>query len=88
MNATGYSSGLDKAAANYVALSPLSFIRRAAAVYPDRIAVVRLTELDLRRPLFMVHDERRALPQVAAAFTSWVRSLGEAAAPAVPADGG
>ena len=40
MNATGYSSGLDKAAANYVALSPLSFIRRAAAVYPDRIAVV------------------------------------------------
>jgi fatty-acyl-CoA synthase len=37
---TGYESGLDKAAANYVALSPLSFLRRAAAVYPDRIAVV------------------------------------------------
>lgn len=40
MNATDYDSGLEKAAANYVALSPLGFIRRAAAVYPDRIAIV------------------------------------------------
>ncbi|MPY75384.1 MAG: AMP-binding protein [Alphaproteobacteria bacterium] len=40
MNATDYNSGLEKAVANYVALSPLGFIRRAAAVYPDRIAIV------------------------------------------------
>jgi fatty-acyl-CoA synthase len=31
---------LDKNAANYAALSPLSFIRRTAAVYPDRTAVI------------------------------------------------
>ncbi len=32
--------GLDKNAANFVALSPLSFIERAAHVYPGRIALV------------------------------------------------
>lgn len=35
-----YSSGMDKNAANFVALSPLSFIERAARVYPHRTAVV------------------------------------------------
>ena len=35
-----YSIGLDKNPANHVALSPLSFIERTAAVYPDRIALV------------------------------------------------
>ncbi|NML17258.1 acyl-CoA synthetase [Azohydromonas caseinilytica] len=35
-----YSLGLDKNAANHVALSPLSFIERAALVYPQRTAVV------------------------------------------------
>jgi len=40
MNATVYNTDLDKNPANYLALSPLSFIRRAAAVYPNRIAVV------------------------------------------------
>ncbi len=35
-----YSSGMDKNAANFVALSPLSFIERAARVYPERTAVV------------------------------------------------
>ena len=35
-----YELDLDKNAANYVALSPLSFIRRTAAVYPDRTAVI------------------------------------------------
>jgi fatty-acyl-CoA synthase len=35
-----YEVDLDKNAANYVALSPLSFLRRTAAVYPDRTAVV------------------------------------------------
>ncbi|MDY0071531.1 MAG: acyl-CoA synthetase [Thauera sp.] len=36
----GYQTGLDKNPANYVALSPLSFIRRTAAIYPDRTSVV------------------------------------------------
>ena len=35
-----YELGLDKNAANFVALSPLSFIERSAGVYPDRTAVI------------------------------------------------
>ena len=35
-----YETNLDKNPANYTPLSPLSFIRRAASVYPDRAAVV------------------------------------------------
>ena len=35
-----YQLGLDKNAANFVALSPLSFIERTALVYPDRLAVI------------------------------------------------
>ena len=39
-NHTPYSMGLEKNSANYAALSPLSFIERAAAVYPERTAVI------------------------------------------------
>ncbi len=35
-----YETDLDKTPANYVPLSPLSFIRRAAAVYPDHPALI------------------------------------------------
>jgi fatty-acyl-CoA synthase len=35
-----YDSGLERNAANYTPLSPLAFIERAAAVYPERLAVV------------------------------------------------
>ena len=35
-----YNVGLDKNAANFVALSPLSYIERAALVYPERTAVI------------------------------------------------
>lgn len=38
--ANHFDTHLDKNAANYVPLSPLSFIRRSATVYPDRAAVV------------------------------------------------
>ncbi len=37
---TQYDLGLDKTPANYVPLSPLSFIARSAAVYPDHVSVV------------------------------------------------
>ena len=37
---TPYDVGLDRNAANFVALSPLSFIERAAAVYPRRTALI------------------------------------------------
>jgi fatty-acyl-CoA synthase len=35
-----YGSGLDRNPANYVPLSPLGFIARSAAIFPDRLAVV------------------------------------------------
>ncbi len=35
-----FEQGLDRNAANSTALSPVSFLRRAAAVYPEKIAVV------------------------------------------------
>ncbi|MGD9539134.1 MAG: acyl-CoA synthetase [Alphaproteobacteria bacterium] len=35
-----YELGLDKGAANFVALTPLSFVPRAAAIYPERIACI------------------------------------------------
>ena len=35
-----YSVGLDKTPANYVALTPLSFLARSAAVYPDAVSTV------------------------------------------------
>ncbi len=35
-----YQLGLDKNPANFVALSPLSYIDRGARVYPDRAAII------------------------------------------------
>ncbi|MCK0507649.1 acyl-CoA synthetase [Aromatoleum anaerobium] len=35
-----YDIGLEKNAANYVPLTPLTFIERSAYIYPDRIAVI------------------------------------------------
>ena len=40
MGNSQYSTDLDKNAANYAALSPLTFIERAASVYPEQCAVV------------------------------------------------
>ena len=40
MPAAMYDRDLDKCAANYVPLTPLSFLERAAAVYPDKTAVI------------------------------------------------
>jgi fatty-acyl-CoA synthase len=39
-----YEIDLDRNAANYVPLSPLSFLARSAAIYPDRLAVVHGAE--------------------------------------------
>ena len=35
-----YNQGLEKNAANYVPLSPLTFIARSAYIYPDRVSVI------------------------------------------------
>src|SRR5215475_11499010 len=38
-DANPYETGLNKNAANYVPLTPIGFLLRSAAVYPDRLAV-------------------------------------------------
>jgi len=40
MTASIYDRDLDKNAANYVPLSPVTFLKRAATVYPEKVAVV------------------------------------------------
>jgi len=35
-----YETGLDKNPANYLPLSPIGFLRRTAAVYPQRPAII------------------------------------------------
>jgi len=40
MGLDAYNDNLDRNEANFSALTPLSLIRRAAAVYPDRVAVI------------------------------------------------
>ncbi|BAE51435.1 acyl-CoA synthetase [Paramagnetospirillum magneticum] len=40
MSSNPYELGLDRNAANFVALTPLTFLERAAAVWPDRLAVI------------------------------------------------
>ena len=40
MTAQAYEQGLDRTPANHVPLSPLRFLDRSAAVYPDRVAVI------------------------------------------------
>ena len=51
MPANPYTIGLDKNAANFTALSPLSFIERTATVYPQLTSVIhgarRFTGRDL-----------------------------------------
>jgi fatty-acyl-CoA synthase len=41
MPANDYDTGLERTAANYVALSPLSFLPKAALIYPERTAIVQ-----------------------------------------------
>ncbi|MGB0660099.1 MAG: acyl-CoA synthetase [Mangrovicoccus sp.] len=53
-----YEQGLDRNPANYVALSPLSFIERTAAIYPDRLAVVHG---DVRRNWAETYQRCRAM---------------------------
>lgn len=40
MSASAYASGLEKSAANHVPLTPLGFLDRTAAVYPQRTAII------------------------------------------------
>jgi fatty-acyl-CoA synthase len=55
---TPYDHGLDKNPANYAPLTPLSFLPRTAAIYPDRVAVIHG---DLRRSWSQVYLRCRQL---------------------------
>lgn len=58
MQDSQYSTDLDRNAANYAPLSPLTFVERAASVYPDRCALVYQ---DVRRSWSETYDRCRRL---------------------------
>ncbi|MGE0718305.1 MAG: acyl-CoA synthetase [Alphaproteobacteria bacterium] len=58
MTTSPYDLHLDRNAANHAALTPLGFIERTAAIYPDRIAVVHGA---VRRTWAETHDRCRRL---------------------------
>ena len=58
MQDSQYSTDLDRNAANYAPLSPLTFVERAASVYPDRCALVYQ---DVRRTWSETYDRCRRL---------------------------
>ncbi|MCP1200129.1 acyl-CoA synthetase [Notoacmeibacter sp. MSK16QG-6] len=53
-----YKNGLDKCAANYQPMSPLSFLKRAAEVWPDRTAIIHGS---LRRDYKTFYERSRKL---------------------------
>jgi fatty-acyl-CoA synthase len=59
-----YQNGLERNEANYTALTPVSFLAKAAYVYPDRIAVIHG---DLRRTWREVYARSRRLASALAA---------------------
>jgi fatty-acyl-CoA synthase len=64
MSTDRFEAGLGKTAANYSALTPLSFIERAASVYPTRLAVVHG---EIRRTWKETYDRTRRLASALAA---------------------
>ncbi|MFP6745500.1 MAG: AMP-binding protein, partial [Alphaproteobacteria bacterium] len=52
MAANSYSHGLDKNPANHVPLTPVSFLARAAHVYPDRTACIHGDRRNTYRELY------------------------------------
>ena len=73
-----YQTDLDKNPANYVPLSPLTFIERAASVYPERIATVHG---DQRRTWAETYRRCR---QLASALTRRGVGLGDTVAAMLP----
>ena len=46
-----FERNLERTPANYVPLSPVSFLTRAARIYPDRIAVIHAGRLSAAKPV-------------------------------------
>jgi fatty-acyl-CoA synthase len=73
-----YQLGLDKNRANHTPLSPLSFLARTAAVYPERLAVIHG---DLRLSWYQVYQRSRRL---ASALARWGIEPGDTVATMLP----
>ncbi|MFN4228482.1 acyl-CoA synthetase [Parvibaculum sp.] len=78
MTTNPYEIGLDKNAANHQPLSPLSFLKRAAEVYPEKLAVVHG---DLRRNYAELYARCRRL---ASAISERGMGLGDTVAVIAP----
>ena len=65
-----YSIGLDKTPANYVPLTPLSFLARSAAVYPDLLAALEFAAEEAGRDPGCLNQ---GLKLAAALYGLWVR---------------
>jgi len=77
-----YRLGLDKSAANYAPLTPLSFLARSAEVYPDRVAVIHG---DLRLTWAEVYARCRRLASALSASGTGAGDTVAALLPNVPA---
>ena len=64
-----YAAGLERTAANYVPLTPLSLMRRTAAVYPERTAVVHGVERLVGAPV-MATDLRASMSLIIAGLAA------------------
>ncbi|HJV73354.1 MAG TPA: acyl-CoA synthetase [Noviherbaspirillum sp.] len=73
-----FNTGLEKNEANYTPLSPLTFIERTAAVYPERVAIVHGA---LRRTWAQTYDRCR---QLASALSAQGIGLGDTVAVMLP----
>ena len=78
MSLNPYEQDLDRNAANFTALSPLSFLARTAAVYPDRLAIVHGA---LRQTWQQTYTRCR---QLASALTQRGIGLGDTVAVMLP----
>jgi fatty-acyl-CoA synthase len=79
---TPYETHLDKNPANFVALTPLHFLERAASVYPDRVAVIHGP---VRYSWAQVYDRTRRLASALARRGIGVGDTVAVMAPNVPA---
>jgi len=73
-----YDTGLDRNTANYTPLSPLTFIERAASVYPERLAIIHG---DVRRTWATTYTRCR---QLASALSRRGVGIGDTVAVMLP----
>ena len=68
-----YDTGLERQPANHQPLTPLTYLERTAATYPDHVAIIHG---DLRTDL-----PRLLAPLAAARFRAWPRAASARAIP-------